>query len=735
MPSIDGDGRRRRRPDGAGASPSTIGRMISTGSLEVGSACPRSASCRAASACRRRRSREAWRRLADVGAIETRGRNGTFVRHPTGPGGPRRYRQITEGPGHFALDLSSGTPDPDLLPDLAPIVAKVSRQSLTSSYLDNPVLPALEDELRATWPFPPEAITVVDGAMDALDRVASVVLHLGDRVVVEHPGFPPMLDLLERLSCDVVGVDVDDEGLDVGAAPRRARQRPGGGRGPPTACPEPGRRGDVAAPGQGDRRGAAPERDARRRGRPRQRDLLCAARQRRHVAARAHGAHPQLLEEPRARPSPRRRRRRRRRRDGRREPPPARARLVQPDPAVRAARADPRPVDCRHAGRGPRRVRRTAESGLACSSITASTSPAPMASTCGWASTTSAQQSSRSPPGHRRRTWDSVPGAPRHRPRPCHRRHAVARARTRQVAEQLADARSPGDPRRRRSTAPPTADPERHNHGCFGYRLSGTPLAGADPGPQGIRRRGRRGTSAARLRGRRPCSRTSGRTARTRVQPAGDGPDIRDGQSPTHPGDEPHRYVDRRGGDGGEARCPSTRRRARSSRRPPRAHEIGAGAGHQHRPGNDGSTSTPARSIARTSRRRGHRRGRRALTRCRIDAAPSGDRRIADRHHRGAVGQALGESGRRGVALELLGQLPRRPSASGFASRWAHSHHSGPHVGLRSTRLRHSATSSLGAGPSSPRRRRSRQRQRRVDVAAPGHVSKPLHRMHGTSAQ
>ena len=163
---------------------------------------------------------EAWRSLADVGAIETRGRNGTYVRHP--PAGraaalPPDHR----GPGHFALDLSSGTPDPDLLPDLAPIVARVSRQSLTSSYLDHPVLPALEEELRATWPFPPEAITVVDGALDALDRVASVVLRLGDRVVVEHPAFPPMLDLLERLACDVVGVDVDDEGLDVAAAARR----------------------------------------------------------------------------------------------------------------------------------------------------------------------------------------------------------------------------------------------------------------------------------------------------------------------------------------------------------------------------------------------------------------------------------------------------------------------------------------------------------------------------------
>ena len=168
---------------------------------------------------------EAWRSLAAVGAIEARGRNGTYVRAPTGPGGPRRYRRITEGPGHFALDLSSGTPDPALLPDLGPVVARVGKQSLTSSYLDHPVLPALEDELRATWPFPPEAVTVVDGAMDALDRVAQVVLRLGDRVVVEHPAFPPLLDLLDQLGCDVVGVDVDDDGLSVGRAAGRARRR------------------------------------------------------------------------------------------------------------------------------------------------------------------------------------------------------------------------------------------------------------------------------------------------------------------------------------------------------------------------------------------------------------------------------------------------------------------------------------------------------------------------------
>ena len=158
---------------------------------------------------------EAWRSLAAVGAIEARGRLGTFVRQPTGPGGPRRYRRVTEGPGHFALDLSTGTPDPGLLPDLRPVIASVPSSSLTSSYLDHPVLPALEAGLRERWPFVAEELTVVDGAMDALDRLAQVVVGLGDRVVVEHPTFPPLLDLLDLLGAEGIGVDVDDEGMSI----------------------------------------------------------------------------------------------------------------------------------------------------------------------------------------------------------------------------------------------------------------------------------------------------------------------------------------------------------------------------------------------------------------------------------------------------------------------------------------------------------------------------------------
>lgn len=156
---------------------------------------------------------EAWQTLARVGAIETRGRLGTFVLNAAGPVGPRRYRRVTEGPGHFAQDLSTGTPDPQLLPDLGPSLARVSRNNLTTSYLDLPVLPALDEALRAAWPFPPQALTVVDGALDALDRIVSLVVHHGDRVLVEHPCFPPLLDMLEQLGAEPIGLAMDEHGI------------------------------------------------------------------------------------------------------------------------------------------------------------------------------------------------------------------------------------------------------------------------------------------------------------------------------------------------------------------------------------------------------------------------------------------------------------------------------------------------------------------------------------------
>ncbi|GAA4602061.1 DNA-binding transcriptional MocR family regulator [Actinoplanes octamycinicus] len=151
----------------------------------------------------------AWQLLRRAGTIRTDGRRGTVVATP-GAGGPGRYRAALRRTSGFRLDLSTGVPDPALLP---PIPALHGLSPTPTSYLDEPVLPELAALLRERWPYPAERLAVFDGAMDAIDQVASALLRLGDLAVVENPCFPPLLDLLEALGVPVIGVGTDASGM------------------------------------------------------------------------------------------------------------------------------------------------------------------------------------------------------------------------------------------------------------------------------------------------------------------------------------------------------------------------------------------------------------------------------------------------------------------------------------------------------------------------------------------
>jgi DNA-binding transcriptional MocR family regulator len=158
---------------------------------------------------------EAWQALAAVGAIRARGRAGTFVQDTIEPTRPTRYLGIGGAPLADGINLSTGTPDPALLPPLREALERVLERSRswTTSYLDDPVLPELDALLRASWPFSPERLTVVDGALDGLSRVVDEVVRLGDRVAMENPGFPPLIDLLERSGAEILPVELDHEGI------------------------------------------------------------------------------------------------------------------------------------------------------------------------------------------------------------------------------------------------------------------------------------------------------------------------------------------------------------------------------------------------------------------------------------------------------------------------------------------------------------------------------------------
>lgn len=163
---------------------------------------------------------QAWRALAATGAIVARGRAGTFVGEPVGarpvPSTGRYQRLHPPSDSAFRIDLSRGTPDPQLLPDLAGALHAVTdhgRGGLAADYLGEAVLPELAAKVRADWPFRAERLAVLDGALDAVDRLLTTHVRLGDAVAVEDPCFPPFLDLLARIGARPVGVRMDESGL------------------------------------------------------------------------------------------------------------------------------------------------------------------------------------------------------------------------------------------------------------------------------------------------------------------------------------------------------------------------------------------------------------------------------------------------------------------------------------------------------------------------------------------
>lgn len=168
---------------------------------------------------------DAWRTLRANGIIETDRRRGTTVR-AVRPSAADRAWHVPVAPGALGVDLSTGTPDPHLLPDLRDALARATADHQVTSYLDRPVVPALEVELRRRWPFDPERITLLDGAQDALDRLIAATVSFGDRVLVETPTFPPILDMLELAGAEIVGVELDDEGLRLDALARALRVEP-----------------------------------------------------------------------------------------------------------------------------------------------------------------------------------------------------------------------------------------------------------------------------------------------------------------------------------------------------------------------------------------------------------------------------------------------------------------------------------------------------------------------------
>ena len=104
---------------------------------------------------------------------------------------------------------------------------RVSARAL-AGYLPSLGLPALQEAIARHLALTrglvcaPEQILVLNSAMQAADLIARVLLRRGDRAWIEDPSFPNLRAALALSGARLVGVPVDDAGLDVAAGIARA---------------------------------------------------------------------------------------------------------------------------------------------------------------------------------------------------------------------------------------------------------------------------------------------------------------------------------------------------------------------------------------------------------------------------------------------------------------------------------------------------------------------------------
>jgi DNA-binding transcriptional MocR family regulator len=212
------------RISGGGATEiaASVERGVAGGDLTPGSALPAIRDLAAALDVNPNTVAAAYRLLRDRGVVETAGRRGTRVRaRPAST--PRSAHPVPAPPG--ARDLSTGNPDPRLLPALAGALRGAGGRHIR--YGEPAVAAGLGDAARSRLRadgVAAAAVVLTSGALDGIERVLAAHLRPGDRVAVEDPGWGNVLDLVAALGLVAHPVRVDDDGplsSDVEEAVRR----------------------------------------------------------------------------------------------------------------------------------------------------------------------------------------------------------------------------------------------------------------------------------------------------------------------------------------------------------------------------------------------------------------------------------------------------------------------------------------------------------------------------------
>jgi DNA-binding transcriptional MocR family regulator len=160
----------------------------------------------------------AYRLLQARGLVVGGGRRGTHVRQHA-----HTHRSATafQVDAANATDLATGNPDPELLPNIGPHLNALAHvQHVYGDPLEYKPLVAFSAAEFEADGIPSSDVTITAGALDAVERVLREHLRHGDRVVVEDPTLPALLDLVTSMGLTPYPCSIDDDGLEPAALER-----------------------------------------------------------------------------------------------------------------------------------------------------------------------------------------------------------------------------------------------------------------------------------------------------------------------------------------------------------------------------------------------------------------------------------------------------------------------------------------------------------------------------------
>jgi len=152
----------------------------------------------------------AYRRLHSRGLVVGDGRRGTRIRPtPPSPVPAVETGSVREG----LVDLATGNPDPALLPSFESALRGIG--TAPRLYGEPPVLTPLLTFAAGEFAIdgiPANAMTVTSGGLDAVERLLREHVRPGDRVALEDPTLPALIDLVNASGYVVQPVAVDAQG-------------------------------------------------------------------------------------------------------------------------------------------------------------------------------------------------------------------------------------------------------------------------------------------------------------------------------------------------------------------------------------------------------------------------------------------------------------------------------------------------------------------------------------------